>query len=330
MGIRGIDISEHQRTMDVERVVRENGIDFAFIRTNYGANHDDAWFHSHADAAERGGAIVVPYVYILASNIRGSIDDCVRIINGRYSSAIVDWEHDSGGGRELRDAHELLWERGFSTPVVYDPKWYWESVGSPDLSWMQGKVSGHWKSWYADNTPRSFDDALSRVPGYVWDDNRGGIPTVIVQFSGTGRLSGYGSNVDLNFYPGTREELAALLGGDSMSEQSVFKAFSAMAAGETDEARQAAEDLRQVLVHYKFVKAPDTEVRVVNEETGETNESTPHDENRWQTANFDRLADLIKANAGGGGEPVEGGEISDENAAKVAQFVVAELKKEGN
>lgn len=217
MGIKGIDISEHQRYLDVEKVVRDNDIDFAFIRTNYGANHDDLYFHQHADAAERAGAIVVPYVYILASDIAGSIDDCVRIIGGRYKSVIVDWEEGSGGGGELRRAHELLWERGFETPLVYDPKWYWESpaVGSPDLSWMQGKVKGHWKSWYFDRLARTFADALSKVPDYVWDDARGGIPTLIVQFTGTGRLNGYDANLDLNFFRGTKEELAAILRGDN-------------------------------------------------------------------------------------------------------------------
>jgi hypothetical protein len=214
LGIRGIDISEHQRLMDVERVVRENNIDFVFVRTNYGANHDDLWFTSHCDAAERAGAIVVPYVYILASDIRGSIDDCERIIGGRYKVVIVDWEDGSGGGNELRQAHELLWERGFSTPFVYDPKWYWESVKSPDLSWMQGQVKGHWKSWYYDRLARTFEDALSKVADYVWDDARGGIPTLIVQFTGTGRLNGYDGNVDLNWFPGTREELTALIGGN--------------------------------------------------------------------------------------------------------------------
>lgn len=220
MGVKGIDISEHQSTMDVERVARDNNIEFGFVRTNYGANHDDLWFHSHADALERAGAIVVPYVYILASDVRGSIDDAVRIIDGRYDVCIVDWEHGSGGGAELRQAHELLWERGFSTPVVYDPKWYWESVGSPDVSWMKDKVKGHWKSWYADDNPKSYNAALAQVPPYVWQDNRGGIPTVIVQFTGTGRLASYGANVDLNYFPGSRQELEALLGtseGDSMS-----------------------------------------------------------------------------------------------------------------
>lgn len=217
MGVRGIDISEHQRLMDVERVVRANDVGFVFVRTNYGAHHDDLYFHQHADAAERAGAIVVPYVYILASDIRGSIADFARIVGTRYRNAIVDWEHGSGGGAELREAHELLWELGYDTPVVYDPKWYWESVGSPDVSWMRGRVKGHWKSWYPDNQPRTFADALARVPTYVWDDNRGGIPTVIVQFTGTGRLDGYGDNLDLNYFPGSRAELAALLGGDDVA-----------------------------------------------------------------------------------------------------------------
>jgi hypothetical protein len=204
--------------MDVERVARDNNIEFGFVRTNYGANHDDAYFHRHADALERAGAIVLPYVYPLASDTRGSIDDAVRIIGGRYKACIVDWENDSGDGSHLRLAHELLWQRGFSTPVVYDPKWYWERMGSPDVSWMQGKVKGHWKSWYADNVPKPFDAALAQVPGYVWQDNRGGIPTVIVQFTGTGRLSGYGGNLDLNYFPGTRAELAALLGSTQEGE----------------------------------------------------------------------------------------------------------------
>lgn len=223
MGVRGIDISEHQASLDVEKVARDNGVGFAFVRTNYGAHHDDRWFHSHCDAAERAGALIVPYVYVLASDIRGSIDDAQRIAGGRYESMIVDWEHGSGGGAELRRAHELLWERGFTTPVVYDPKWYWESVGSPDVSWLRGRVRGHWKSWYADNQARSFDDALARVPAYVWDDNRGGIPTVIVQFTGTGRLNGYGGNLDLNYFPGSRAELAELLGSEdvNLNEQRV-------------------------------------------------------------------------------------------------------------
>lgn len=213
---RGIDISEWQAGMDVERVVRENGLSFVMVRTNYGSNHDDLQFHRHCDGAERGGAIVTPYVYPLATDTRGSVDDAVRIIGGRYDRCIVDWEEGSGGGDHLRAAHERVWEHGLSTPVVYDPTWYWERQGRPNLDWMgqSGRIGGRWKSWYPDYEPGSFDAILRKLASYVWSDSRGGIATRIVQFTSSGRLSGWGGNLDLNYFPGSREELAALLTGE--------------------------------------------------------------------------------------------------------------------
>jgi len=211
LGLRGIDISNHQSAMDVERVVRENDIEFVFILTNDGT-FVNVHFHAQADAAERAGAIVLPYVY-LRPNWAQTIDVHLSVVGDRYGASIVDVEEGSGGWAETYAAHQRLWAAGQRTPLVYFPNFYWQRVGSPDLSPLKSGVGGHWKSWYADSDPRSFDDALSRVPGYVWNDNRGGIPVSILQFTGTGRLSGYGSNVDLNFFPGTRTELAALLGG---------------------------------------------------------------------------------------------------------------------
>ncbi len=215
MGERGIDISEWQAGMDVERVVRENNLSFVMVRTNYGPDHDDALFHKHCDGAERGGAIVTPYVYPLATDTRGSVDDAARIIGGRYSRLIVDWEIGSGGSDHLRAAHERTWEHNLRTPVTYDPAWYHQQVGSPNVDWMgqSGRIGGRWKSWYPDNIPGSFDAILKKLPSSVWSDSRGGIATRIVQFTSSGRLSGWGANLDLNYFPGTRDELAALLGG---------------------------------------------------------------------------------------------------------------------
>lgn len=225
---RGIDVSEWQIGMDTERVARENGLSFAMVRTNYGANHDDMVFHRHCDGFERAGVIVTPYVYPLASDTRGSIDDAVRIIGGRYDRCIVDWEEGSGGGDHLRAAHERVWEHGLNTPVVYDPTWYWERQGRPHLDWMwqSGRIGGRWKSWYPDYEAGSFDAILRKLASYVWDDSRGGISTRIVQFTSSGRLSGWDKNLDLNYFPGSRAELAALLTGedDMPSAEEIAKA----------------------------------------------------------------------------------------------------------
>lgn len=226
MGEKGIDVSEWQAGMDTERVSLDNGLSFAMVRTNYGSNHDDAQFHRHCDGFERAGVIVTPYVYPIATDTYGSVDDAVRVIGGRYDRLIIDWEIGSGGGDHLRAAHERAWEHGFSTPLVYDPKWYWEQQGSPNVDWMgqSGRVKGHWKSWYPDDIAGPFDWVLQKLPGYVWDDSRGGIPTLIVQFSSSVILSGWGGKLDANYFRGTHAELEALLtGGETMLKDDIAK-----------------------------------------------------------------------------------------------------------
>lgn len=228
MGEKGIDISEWQAGMDVERVCRENGFTYVMVRTNYGSNHDDLQFHRHCDGAERAGAIVTPYVYPLATDTRGSVDDAVRIIGGRYDRAIVDWEHGSGGGDHLRAAHERVWEHGLKTPVVYDPEWYWRQQGSPNVDWMgkSGRIGGRWKSWYLNNDPGDFDSILSRIPTSPWSDSRGGIPTLILQFSSVVRAKGWeGKNLDGNYFRGTHDQLVALLTGGEAEPEMTWEQF---------------------------------------------------------------------------------------------------------
>lgn len=215
MTVRGMDISNHQALMDVERVVRENDFGYVFILTNDGT-FVNQYFHAQADAAERGGAIVRPYTY-LRPNWAQTIDVHLGVVGDRYGDSIVDVEDGSGGWYETWSAHNRLWDRGQTTNLLYWPNFHWTSMGSPDLSPLAGRVRGHWKSWYPDRNWEPYDTAWAKVPGYVWNDTRGGIPVSIVQFTGTGRVSGYGSNVDLNYYPGSRAELEALLGGDDMA-----------------------------------------------------------------------------------------------------------------
>jgi hypothetical protein len=216
MGEKGIDISEWQAGMDVERVCRENDISFVFVRSNYGSQHDDLQFHRHCDGAERADAIVTPYVYPLATDTRGSIDDAVRIAGERYRRIAIDWEHGSGGGDHLRAAHERAWEHGLDTRVVYDPAWYYQQQGSPNVNWMgeSKRIQAHWKSWYPDNIADTFENILRKLSASVWNDNRGGIPTKIVQFTSSAILKGWGGKLDANWFQGSHDELVALLIGE--------------------------------------------------------------------------------------------------------------------
>lgn len=210
MGVRGIDISNHQAGMDVERVVRENNIGFVFVLSNDGT-FKNIYYQAQMAAARRGGAIAVPYIYL-----RTNVDQTFATFRQQEPNprpVIVDVEDGSGARPECDRMHSLLHGAGYTTPLLYWPDWYRKKVGSPSLAGLPPL----WTSWYPDYVNRGFDAGLAQLPAWVWN-GYGGLPTLIAQFTSSGRLSGYGGNLDLNYYPGTREELARLIGGSQEGE----------------------------------------------------------------------------------------------------------------
>lgn len=216
---RGMDISNHQSGMDVERVVRENDFTYVFILTNDGT-FVNAYFKTQSDAAKRAGAIVVPYFY-LRPNWAQTVQIHLEVSKG-FGVSLPDVETGSGGYAELANATAMLHEHGRKTPLLYWPNFHWVSVGSPDLSPLRQYFKGHWKSWYLDNSSGPYESELAGVPDYVWNDNRGGFPVEIIQFTSSGRVAGYSGNVDLNYFIGTRKELEELLGEPTEEENDMI------------------------------------------------------------------------------------------------------------
>lgn len=87
---------------------------------------------------------------------------------------------------------------------------------------------------------------------------------------------------------------AANLEGDTMSAADAYDGFAAvikdMRDGRADDLVQA---LRQILFMYEMPKGPDTEIRVINQATGETNATTIHDETRWLTPNLEAIVTAV-------------------------------------
>jgi hypothetical protein len=116
--------------------------------------------------------------------------------------------------------------------------------------------------------------------------------------------------------------------GDTMSATDAYNGFAQLIKDMRDgNANDLAEGLRSVLTQYPMPKAPDFEIKPDG-----SNSTTIHDETRWMASNFRSVMDAVrKLQAGEPLQPIEGAtSLSDEAAAKVARFVVAELKKEGN
>ena len=207
--IYGVDISNHQAGLNDFGALQRDGFDFAIILSSDGPGFRNVHFARQLDQCRRANQLTAAYHYIRDA----SVADQIRTIRSQVPldcPLIPDCEDGSGGVRMLRQMVDAMKAEGYRVPLTYLPQWYWrDHLGSPDLSGLPPL----WISWYPDNNTRPKEDGARMLPAWVWN-GYGGLSAEVAQFTSHGRLSGYPSDIDQNVYRGTREQLAALLGGE--------------------------------------------------------------------------------------------------------------------
>lgn len=272
MGIHGVDVSNHNATFDF------NGWQFALVKASEGDSFRDFRFWQHVNAARAAGLLVAAYHY--QRNVSAQAQyDLIRSIVPTTIPVVIDVEEGSGPLSITRELIRLLRDGGYSVPLLYLPRWYWNNIGRPSLAGLPPL----WASDY-------------RGSGADWS-NYGGLDIKLKQYTST--------PFDKNYFEGTREELADLLGGEDdeqvtqeQMDQLIEKIFW---GARFDQDLNYSQWLKDVLFPALI------EVRdAVRDEEPEID--------------YDKLADKL----------AERGVKADVDYGKVAQAVVAELKKEGN
>lgn len=213
MTIFGIDVSHHQGASLDFAAFRRAGVEFAFIKATEGADFQDSQFAKNLAKAQAAGMLVAAYHYVRSNaTAAAQVANVVRTMD-KAIPVIPDVEANSGGTALVRDIVAKLQAAGYHVPLTYLPRWYWQQIGSPSLSGLPSL----WSSRYPDNTTGSLADEYADVPGSYWN-GYGGLGVTVLQFSSAVRLPGYGGNLDANAYKGTREQLAAVLGGQKENE----------------------------------------------------------------------------------------------------------------
>lgn len=198
MSIEGVDVSNHQATFDFR------GWQFAIVKASEGNGFRDFRFWQHVNAARAAGLIVAAYHYQRDVSARSQFD-LIRSIVPTSIPVIIDVEDGSGSLSITRELIKLLRDAGYRVPLLYLPRWYWNNIGRPSL---QG-LPPLWGSDY-------------RGSGADWS-NYGGLPVALRQYTSTPH--------DKNWYAGTREEFAALLGegdDDVLDAERDYPAFKSM------------------------------------------------------------------------------------------------------
>jgi GH25 family lysozyme M1 (1,4-beta-N-acetylmuramidase) len=204
--IFGIDISNHQGNMDIAQVKRE-GFEFLFAKVSEGHNYKDPYWPRNRDLARENSLILAGYHYVTTENANAQAELFVSHLGDKTIPAMLDFEENSGDIANYWRVKNAIEARGVKVALSYIPKWYWQKIGSPDLSTVPGLI----QSSYVNGT--GYASALYPGDGSDRWAPFGNRQPIILQF--TDKASVAGLKVDANAFRGTPDQMREGLGQGS-------------------------------------------------------------------------------------------------------------------
>jgi hypothetical protein len=198
----------YQSGISIEQI-RRDGFDFMAVKVSEAV---DASFMraGSADFLRRGkacGLLCLGYHYLRFGNEGAQARLFAEQLRNAGVPGMLDVEEGAGGITSIQKFISACRRHGAHVPLMYLPRWYWQKIGSPDLHGLPSL----WASRYVtgDTGPASAMYARHNPAGWT---SYGGLPVEVLQFTDKARVAG--RNIDANHYRGTREQFAALIGGE--------------------------------------------------------------------------------------------------------------------
>ena len=195
--LNGIDISAYQTDIDIAAV----NPDFVIVKVTEGVDYvNPAWKDQIRQAYDQNRPIGV-YHYVDGSGAAAEADHFVSTVadwNG-YVMWCVDWEQ---GDNSAWGSTAYLTEFIEAVKARNGGKWImlYASAAVYPHDVAAACNTGKWIAQYADMNPHGWDDA-------PWTD--GTWTARIHQYTGTGRVAGYGGDLDLDLFHGTADDFRA-------------------------------------------------------------------------------------------------------------------------
>ena len=197
MTLNGIDISSYQSGIDLSVVP----CDFVIIKATQGTGYVNPDCDRAYQQAKRAGKLRGTYHYVGGGNAVAEADYYVNNIKGYIKDGLlaIDWEaeQNSAWGNEayLEQLVRRVIERTGIKPLIYSMASRYAQVAA-----VAKKLDcGLWIAEYADMNPTGYQ-------AHPWRE--GAYACAIRQYASTGRLNGWGGNLDLNIAYMTRDQWA--------------------------------------------------------------------------------------------------------------------------
>lgn len=203
MGLNGIDISSWQDGLVVSAM---GTCDFVIVKATGGAGYTNECFRRHADETLAAGKLLGCYHYARDRRYEGSVeaeaDHFISAFKPYVGKAIpfLDWEADAldlGPTWAKRWLDHVEAKTGV-TPGIYTSK-------SVLFSYDWSSVAKAYPLWVAQYPNYEETGFLSGPWTDGWDFGAWSSP-LIFQYTGTGRIPGYGGHLDLDLFYGTKDD----------------------------------------------------------------------------------------------------------------------------
>ena len=197
MTLNGIDIASYQSGIDLSVVP----CDFVIIKATQGTGYINPDCDRAYQQAKRAGKLRGTYHYVGGGNAVAEADCYINNIKGYLKDGLlaIDWEaeQNSAWGNEayLEQLVRRVIERTGVKPLIYSMASRYAQVAA-----VAKKLDcGLWVAEYADMNPTGYQ-------AHPWRE--GAYACAIRQYASTGRLNGWGGNLDLNIAYMTRDQWA--------------------------------------------------------------------------------------------------------------------------
>ena len=192
--MNGIDIASYQTGIDLSVVP----CDFVIVKATEGTWYRNPDFERAYSQAKEQGKLLGIYHYA-NGNVTAAeeVEYFLAAVGDRVGECILvlDWEQ-GGNSAYYNPAYAKEW-----LDIVYDktkvrPLIYMSKSVTYNFDWSAVAPNhGLWVAQYADNNPTNYQsNPWTDTNGYgAWSNG-----PVIFQYTSTGRLSGWGGNLDLN------------------------------------------------------------------------------------------------------------------------------------
>lgn len=212
MTIFGPDISSYQHGVNVADLSDP----FVMLKCTEGTYYFDPDYDPWLVQAKTSKKLVIAYHFVKTeSSPQAQAQWLFGHIGNTALPVMLDIETENASKPNLPfvlSVVDAMHERGLNVRLAYLPRWYWEQIGSPDLTPLAQRGVGLVSSAYPSR------GGQEPVPGYAasggdqgpgWA-SYGGVRPVLWQFTDSGLEQ---QQLDFNAFRGTITQLATLLGG---------------------------------------------------------------------------------------------------------------------